>query len=295
MTPCAAVVSLCALVLCVGVAPIARAQSPDDPSVTLAVTPTEIPVNGRITLSGLGYPQPGASIGVTVTPPSGPASTLSATPDKNGRYSVAFTRTAVQGTYTVSATTSAKSTPATGEFTVRTYLIDIDEDVADNKAFLDEGADFVTTVKKAVDDIPDSPARTEMEAKLDALDEVTKDLPQQAAKLSAALGHYKDMVTQDPDAAETLQPLFDHLAQLDAEAKARKQTMAAEIQESEKNLQTCDAIDHATQALKAVPDMLAIAKKPYQFAVSFATNMAKSEAPAAAGAGIAAGGIAGRE
>src|SRR5580704_13533241 len=113
---------------------LAQAPAPDEPSVTLAVTPTEIPVNGTITMSGLGYPQPGVPVNVTVTPPSGTATTLNATPDKNGRYSVTYTRTPVTGSYKVSAQVGAKGVPAHGDFTVRTYLIDIDEDVADNKA-----------------------------------------------------------------------------------------------------------------------------------------------------------------
>ena len=275
-------------VLCLAAS--ARAQSPDEPSVTLTVTPADIPVNGHITIAGLGYPQPGASISVTVTPPSGPPTTVTATPDKTGRYSTTYARTPIDGTYKVSAQTGAKSTPATGAFTVHTYLIDIDEDVADNKAFLAEMADFVTTVKKAITDIPDSPARTEMEAKLDALDEETKQLPAQSAHLASALADYKNMVSQDPDAAAVLQPAFDHLAELDAQSNASKKTMEAEIQQSEKNLQACDAIDHATEALKAVHEMIGILKKPFQFALSFMTNMAKSEAPAAAGPGISAGG-----
>jgi len=268
----------------------ARAQTPDDPSVTLHVSPDDVPENGRITISGLGYPQPGATIGVTVTPPSGAATTLRATPDKNGRYKVLFTRTSTAGTYKVSAQAGAKSTPARATFTVRTYLVDIDAEVADNQALLDESADFVKTIKKALDDVPDSPARTEMEAKLEALDEQTKHFPEQVTHLATALGHFKDLVTQDPEAAKVVQPAFDHLAQLDADAKVQKQTMADEIQKSEKNLKACDAIDHATYALKAVPEIIGILKKPYQFAVSFATNMAESEAPAAAGVGITAGG-----
>ncbi len=55
-------------------------------------------------------------------------------------------------------------------------------------------------------------------------------------------------------------------------------------------MQTCDAIDHATQALKAVPEMMEIAKKPFDFAVGFATSMVKSELPASAAAGVDAAG-----
>jgi hypothetical protein len=267
---------------------LAQAPAPDEPSVTLAVSPTEIPVNGTITMSGLGYPQPGVPVNVTVTPPSGTATTLNATPDKNGRYSVTYTRTPVTGSYKVSAQVGAKGVPAHGDFTVRTYLIDIDEDVADNKAFLQESADFVAAVKKGVDNLPDSPARTEMQTKLTALEDETKQFPDQAAHLATALAHYKYMVSQDPDAATTLQPFFDHLAQLDAEEKAQTKLFASQIQASEANLATCDAIDHATTGLKAVPEMIAIVKKPYEFVFNFAINMAKSEVPPSASTDVGA-------
>ena len=282
-------VALCALPAA------AQAPDPDEPSVTLAVSPSEIPVNGTITISGLAYPQPGVPVSVTVASPSGTATALSATPDKTGRYNVTFTRTPVTGSYKVSAQVGAKGAPAHGDFTVRTYLIDIDEDVADNKALLEESAGFVTTVKKGVDNLPDSPARTEMDTKLDALADVTKQFPQQAAQLAAALGHYKDLLSQDPDAAATLQPFLDHLAQLDEQTRAQSKQFAAEIQASEANLQTCDAIDHATTGLKAVPEMIAALRKPYDFVFSFTVNMAKSEAPPAASTGIGAIGKMGKD
>jgi hypothetical protein len=260
----------------------AQAPDPTEPSVTLTVTPGEIPANGTITLAGLGYPQKGVPVSIVVTNPTGVTSTLSATPDKSGRYSATFRQTSATGGYTVSARIGAKGVPAVGAFTVRTYLIDIDDDVADNKKFLEEGADFVAAVKKGVDNLPDSPARTEMETKLDALDDQTKQFADQATHLGAALDHYKSLVSQNPDAATILQPFFDHLAQLDEQERAQTKQYAAEIQESERNLQTCDAIDHATTGLKAVPEMIAAIKKPYDFVLNFTINMAKSSVPSTA-------------
>jgi hypothetical protein len=260
----------------------AAGQAPDstEPSVTLTLTPTEIPVHGTIAISGLGYPQKGAPVNVTIKAPNGTATTLNATPDKNGRYSTTFSQTPVNGDYTVSAQIGAKGIPAKASFTVRTYLMDIDDDVADNKAFLEEGADYVAAVKKAVDNLPDSPARTEMETKLGDLNDATKQFPEQAAHLAAALAHYKTLVSENPDAAVVLQPFFDHLAQLDEQEKAQTKQYAKEIQESEKNLQACDAIDHATTGLKAVPEIIAAVKKPFEFVMNFTINMAKSEVPA---------------
>jgi hypothetical protein len=278
------------LIAVAAIATTARAQAPDlnEPSVTLAVSPSEVPVNGHVSISGLGYPQPGTPVSITVTGPSGSPTTASATPDKNGRYSLTFNKTPVAGDYAVSAQVGAKGTPANSTFTVKTYLIDIDEDVADNKSFLEDMKDYVTAVKKGIDDLPDSPARTDMEQKITGLEPLMEPLAQQSAQLASALGHYKDMVSQNPDAETTLQPFFDHLAQLDAETKARRKQADDQIKESEKNLQACDAIDHATVGLKAVPEIISLLKKPYEFVFAYTVNMAKSMAPPAASAGVGA-------
>jgi hypothetical protein len=222
-TWCVLVIGMCASV------GQAQAPDPDEPSVTLAVSPDEVPVNGHVGISGLGYPQPGTPVSVTVTGPSGSPTTMTAMPDKNGKYSLTFNRTPVAGSYSVAAQIGAKGAPAKGTFTVKTYLIDIDEDVADNKSFLEDVAGYVTAVKKGVDELPDSPARTEMESKIDALNEQMQPLTQQSPELASSLGHYKDMMTQDPDAATTLQPFFDHLAELDAQTKAQQKQAATEI------------------------------------------------------------------
>jgi hypothetical protein len=283
------------LVACACAAPLA-AQAPalnaSDPAVTLVLSPTELPTNGTVKISGMAYPQPGVQVHVTVTPPSGGPSVLVAPQDKNGNYAITFGSTKSQGLYKVSAQAGAKSGPALAEFNVHTYLIDIDDAVADNKSFLEDMDKLVTAVKKEVDGVPDSPAKTEMETKLDALDQAEKPIADQTTHLAAALAPFKTMVTQQPDAEETLQPMFDHLSQLDDQMKKSKVELDQEIEESQKGSQTCDAIDHATAALKAVPDMIGIAKKPWQFAAAFGTNMAKSELPEKAGPGAdAIGGL----
>ncbi|HEY7876633.1 MAG TPA: hypothetical protein VIC55_00330 [Gemmatimonadaceae bacterium] len=276
------------LLACLLTRPVmAQAPAPDanDPALTLTVSPAETPPNGAITLSGLAYPQPGVQVLVTVTPPGGAASALSATPDKTGHYSVIFGRTQGTGTYKVSAQSGGKGAAAHAEFTVKTYLIDIDDEVADNKAFLEESTELVAAVKQQVDNVPDSPAKTDMEAKLDKLDAAVKQLPAQAPQLTKTLQPFKDLVSRDAETEPALQAMFEHLAQLDQEAKAAKELYAKQVAQSQQGAKTCDAIDHATQALKAVPEMMEIAKKPFDFAVGFATSMAKSELPDAAGPG----------
>ena len=268
------------------------AQTPDtsDASATISVTPQAISTNGTVNVSGLAYPQPGGRISLTVTAPSGAATTVDLTPNASGRYTSTFSKTSAEGEYRVSVQAGAKGAPARSTFTVRGYLVDIDEDVADNKAFLEATASFVDAVKKGVDNMPDSPARAGMEEKLASLETETARLPGQSAKLAQALANVKQMMTAHSDAAPALQPFFDHLAHLDERAKVDRKDIDRQIAESEKSLAACDAIDHATQALKAVPQMIKIAQRPVDVALAFFTSMAASVAPPGAEGTIAAGG-----
>ena len=282
--------SLRALALGVALAApaIARAQQapdPNEPGVTLDVSPSEIPASGPVTISGLGYPQPGTPVMVTVISPSGARSALTAQPDKTGHYAVIFRRTGENGTYKVSAQEGAKGAAVHAEFTVKTYLVDVDDAVADNASLLEESGAVVKDAKKKIDNVPESPARTQLEEKLAALDDQVAQLPAQSKKLAQMVQPYRSMVASRPDVEPVLQGFFDHLARLDAESKAAKDAAARQIAQSASAVARCDAIDHATTALRALPDMIGIAKKPWQFAVAFMTNMAKSELPSSAGAG----------
>jgi hypothetical protein len=266
----------------------APAPDPNEPALTLAVSPSETPPGGTITVSGLTYPQPGVQVLVTITPPGGGPTSLSATPDTSGRYRVTFSRTSSHGVYGVSAQMGPKSASAHAEFKVDELLIDIGADVADDKRLLQEAAELVTTLRRQVDDVPDSPAKSEMEAKLDRLEAGATPVAEQAAQLSQVLVPYQNLVAERPDAEPTLQALFFHLAQLDRDAKAYVEQVAKEIAQSGKGVKTCDAIDHATLGLKAVPELIQIAKRPWQFAAAYATNIAKSELPPEAGPGAQA-------
>ena len=148
----------------------------------------------------------------------------------------------------------------------------------------------MSDVKKAVDNMPDSPARDGMESKLSTLDEETQKLPAQSEHLAQALAHVKQMMSQQPDAAPALQPFFDHVTELDGRATQERKDIDRQIAQSEKNLGACDIIDQATEGLKAVPQMIAIGKRPFDFAVDFFTNLATTAAPPDEGGMIAAGG-----
>ncbi len=75
----------------------APAPDPNEPALTLAVSPSETPPGGTITVSGLTYPQPGVQVLVTITPPGSGPTSLTATPDTAGRYRMTFSRTSSHG------------------------------------------------------------------------------------------------------------------------------------------------------------------------------------------------------
>jgi hypothetical protein len=281
---------ICALIALIAMGPYATAvaQVNDEPSVTVKVQPDKIPPGGSVTISGLGYASSGSNIAITVTPPGGAPAKLVAVPDNQTRYSTQYVGANTPGTYSVSAQSGAKSTPATTQFTVQSATIDIDEDVADNKKFLEAAQDLVKEVRKQIDNVPDSPAKTEMTKDLDKLDPALANVTQQSGVLIQMLEPFKSLLAQHPESQSVLQPMLDHLADLDEKTRDDIQTFSKITAESKKTLQSCDTIDHSTQALKALSEVLDRTHEPFEFVTGFASGLAKSASPAGAAAGVAA-------
>jgi chaperonin cofactor prefoldin len=251
-------------------------QDPNDPGLSVTVNPATIPVNGTVTIAGIGYPQPGLQLVVTIVSPADVTTTYNLVPNSEGRYQTVFSKTPVEGDYKITVQPGGKGAGAKATFSAHSYLIDIDEDVANNKDLLDESAGVVKKAKKSLDTIPDSPAKTQLEQKLEPLEAQTDDLPKQAVKLQNALAAIKSIITANPQAAAPLQPVFDHLATLAAEQKQSQAEAEQAIKASQKVLNKCDTIDQATLALKAVPDMMSFLIKPLDFIASFAENVGKA-------------------
>jgi hypothetical protein len=259
----------------------ARAQAPDpnEPATTLTVSPTDIPTNGRVTLSGLAIPGSNSQVRLTVTAPGAPAAVLVTSPDANGRYSIMFGGTQVEGAYQVTAQLGTQGAQAKASFTVKTNLIDVDGDIADNKALLGEDSSLVAAIKKAVDDVPESPVKEDMGKKLDETKKISDQGPAQSAQLAKALQNFKQLVSSHPETLPYIQPVFDHLSELGAESEKTREQIKAEVEGSQKRGSNCDQIDHMTQSLKAVPEAFEAALEPFHFVLGFVKSMATQAAP----------------
>lgn len=272
-------------------APVARAQAPDpdEASVTLDVAPSEIPVNGHITLSGLGYPEPGVTVSVTVTPPTGAAIALAQAPDASGRYRVVFDRTSTPGTYTVLARLAAGA-PARATFRVTSYGIGIENEIADTRALLVATSRRLRLVRRRLARVPPSPAKAVVEARLAALATLTERLPEQSSSLAAMLARFDQLVVQRPDAAPALQPLFDSLARQDADTRQATVVVAPVGLAQSADLPTCDAIDDAARGLAELPALYGVVRRSYAVTTRFATVLASSGTPATTGRDVATAG-----
>lgn len=257
----------------------AIAQTKDEPSVTVKVTPAKIPPGGSVAISGLGYAPSGAQILITVTTPGGANTKLTAVPDTQSRYSTLYLGAKDPGTYSVGVQAGVKGAPATTQFTVESSVIDIDEDVADNKKFLEKAQDLVKSVRTQVDSVPDSPAKTEMQGKLERLEPTLAKLTQQATQLSSMLQPFKTLMAQHPETQPALQPMLDHLAELDQKITEESQTISEITAQSKKTLKGCDTIDQSTQSLKALSEVLDHAHDPVEFTTGYASSLAKSWLP----------------
>jgi hypothetical protein len=259
------------------------AQATDEPSATVKVQPEKIAPGGAVTISGIGYLESSVQLIITVSAPGGAKSNLTALPDSQGRYSTPYFGAQAPGSYEVSAQAGAKGVPAKTHFTVESSFVDIDEDVADNKAFLEKGIALVKAVRNQVVNTPDSPAKTEMLSKLDKLEPALQKVSQQAQQLAATLTPIKTLLAQHPEVQPTLQPMLDHLDQLDQKVREQQPAVDQETAAAAKTMQACDSIDHAVQALGAVTNVLDYFHEPFEFVTGYLSNLAKSRLPAAAG------------
>ena len=266
-------------------ATFASAQTSDEASATVTVTPDRIAPGGSVMVSGLGYVQGNLQLIITITRPDGVKATLSAIPDADGKYSTPYVGAPVPGDYTVTAQVGAKGAPATTHFKVESNAIDIDEDVADNKKFLEEGTTLVTAVKAKVDATPDSPAKTQMQAKLANLETKLQQVSQQSAQLTSMLAPYKALL-QHPDAQAAVQPMLNHLDQIDQQTRQQNDAIVKTVADLQKTLAACDSIDHAVQALQAVSDVLELWREPFDFVSAYTSDLAKSKLPAESGAAV---------
>ena len=259
----------------------ARAQAPDpnDPGFTLVVTPATIPTNGRVTISGLAFPDSRTQVHLTIAGPSGSPATLVTSAGANGRYSIGFGGTQTQGTYNVTAQVGTGGVSLHGTFTVKTYLINFNDNVAKSKALLTADSTLVETLKKALDKIPDSPSKQDMGKKLDELKKVTDKGPAQAANLAEMTQPFVQLVQSHPETMPFVQPLFNHLSDLSEEATKTTQQINAEIEGSKTKLNDCDQIDHMTESLKTVPEAFSTALEPFDFILGFSKNIANQVAP----------------
>jgi hypothetical protein len=262
---------------------IAHAQTADEPTATVKVTPDRIAPGGSVTISGIGNVMSSLKLIINVQRPDIVKTALGAVPDANGHYSTSYIGAKAPGDYTVTAQVGEKGAPATTHFKVESSAIDIDEDVADNKKFLEEGAELVKTVKAKVENTPDSPAKTQMEAKLGTLETKLQQLSQQSTQLTSMLAPFKTLMAQHPETQTALQPMLDHLDQLDQQTRQQTEAVTKTTADLQKTSQTCDSIDHAIQALQGVSDVLDLLRNPFEFASAYARDMAKSQLPAESG------------
>ena len=265
-------------------APDVRAQGldPNDPGFTLTVAPLTIPMNGRVTISGLAFPDSHSQIHITVAGPSGGPATLVTSPTSDGRYSITFGGTQVQGQYTVTAQVDAKGASLHADFNVKTYLLNFNDNVAKSKALLVADSTLVDNLRKALDHIPDSPTKQDMSKKLDALKKVTDQGPKQAANLAKITQPFVQLVQSHPETMPVVQPLFDHLSDLSEEASKTAEQINSEISASQSKLGDCDQIDHMTESLRTVPEAFSVALKPFDFIDGFSKFISRSVTPPSA-------------
>jgi hypothetical protein len=105
------------IVLVVGMLALSNAngqgnRDPSDPGLSVTVGPTSIPVNGTGTISGIGYPQPGLQLVVTIVSPANVTASYNLVPNFEGRYQTVFSKTPVAGDFKITVQPGGKGAGA---------------------------------------------------------------------------------------------------------------------------------------------------------------------------------------
>jgi hypothetical protein len=257
------------------------AQSADDPSVTLNVSPQNAIVGATIVISGMGYPQPGVPVVIAITPPDGAGAptSLEVTPASGGSFTTNFSKTQQAGIYTVTARMGAKGSPAKSQFAIRPILAPLDEAPGDWKPLTQDTTDLIHITRTGVENLPDSPPRTKLLVPLEQLEAQSSNYLDQYHQLEKALEPFRRVINQHPDSGADLQPLLDKLNDWEQKAKKADDEVRKQIEKSKSQLANCDRIDETVEALKAVSAALNLIGKPYEIIINFVVDYDASKAP----------------
>ncbi len=193
---------------------------------------------------------------ITIKPPEGSPSELTAVVAPDGSYTIAFAATKATGTYQVSALAPDGRGTDTTSFRIFDPASAADEVVDAADDLLEATGSAARTAGDLVATLPASPARLEMLDSIAALTKVLARLPDGIAPLKPILEKIHAITVRYPAAGPSFAPMFERLETWAGESRAEAVRINEQVLASKAAGVKCEQIDRVTESLKLVSSAL---------------------------------------
>lgn len=275
--------ALALLTLCSVLARAGRAQ--DDPMPITVVAKAHLvlpgaPVNftGTTVADGKRF-----DVRLTITKPNAQPAVVTTKVDAQGNYSAVFTDTKEAGRYVV----TALAPDARGHDTT-SFSVTIPQDFATAAAdavqhIVDDGVEIEDRLNAAVKELPESPAKDEVQQRLETFEDSLHVAGQRVQQFRQVMQKLADVQTRYPETAPVFHDMYVHLGEevfrTQAEADARKFEILRELDASRAAGKTCDNLETMSEGFKMVSAVFNLASTPMTIVRSFLGDYVAARLP----------------
>jgi len=270
-------------VLGAGIAPPAAAQN-DPMPITIAVKPGFATLGSVVTLSGSTVADGKRfDVQITVTKPDNQPERASFRVDAQGNYTTPFSATKQPGRYRVTAVAPDGRGQDTTSFTVVApgNFASAASDAVQH--IINDGVEIETRLNEALKDLPESPAKDEVQEKLKPLEDSIHVAAQRVQQFRQAMQKLADVQTRFPETEPVFHDMYVHLGdeifRTQAEADARKFEILKELDASRAAGKVCDNLEAMSEGFKMVSAVFNLASTPIGIVKSFLTDYTAAKLP----------------
>jgi len=251
---------------------LARGQNPTKGPlpITLAASPSKAAAWDSVRLYGIaGLVGSASKVTIIVRRSGATVGTLSATPRADGSYQVRFGATSTIGSYQVVATAPDNKATATTSFAVVSAGVVPDDIARKEDSLVVLASRVVDQVQKAVDAQPASPAKKEVDEKLDNVDKEMAKLPAQIDILQKAMKQVFEARAKIAKPIPEWTEYQDSLERWEADADRALAKLEKLANRYSAATQSCADLDQYSEMLKVTGEALAITKTPIDKSFDF--------------------------
>ena len=274
-----------ALILLASLALVRPVLAQDDPMpLTVAPKPRFATLGAPVTLAGTTVAD-GKRFDVhfTVVKPDNQPESGSARVDAQGNYTITFNATKQPGRYRVTAVAPDGRGKDTTSFTVvapGAFATAAGDAV---QHIVDDGVEIEHRLDEAVKDLPESPAKDEVQEKMRTLEDSLHVATQRVQQFRQAMQKLADVQTRYPETEPVFHDMYVHLGdeifRTQAEADARKFEILKELDASRAAGKMCDNLETMSEGFKMVSAVFNLASTPIGIVKSFLTDYVAAKLP----------------